>query len=89
MRVRKLNPFRRAACGCPRQFAPLGIIVRHDRNLVLPGIGFLERNQHGSRAGRRVLVLGDCRVMGHARQYRDPWRLPQFLRQSDLVSTRG
>ena len=37
------------------------IVVRHDRNLVLPGIGFIERNQHGSRARRRLLVIGHCR----------------------------
>jgi hypothetical protein len=37
------------------------IVVRHDRNLVLPGIGFIERNQHGFRARRRLLVIGHCR----------------------------
>ena len=37
------------------------IVVRHDRNHVLPGIGFIERNQHGFRAGRRLLVFGHCR----------------------------
>jgi hypothetical protein len=37
------------------------IVVRHDRNFVLPGIGFIERIQHGFRASRWLLVIGHCR----------------------------
>ena len=37
------------------------IVVRHDRNFVLPGIGFIERIQHGFRARRWLLVIGHCR----------------------------
>ena len=37
------------------------IVIHHARNLVLPGIGFIERNQHGFRRRRRLFVIGHCR----------------------------